>query len=137
MAKAAACSGMVGWPWANVDEPPRSILTRQIDARTAEQLAREIETARRHVREGEERIARQQVLMEKTESARYLGDTAQGTKLLNSMRFTLDLARHHLQRLESGGWIRNATASESRAGPPWGAPVSARRFGRAPPRLKP
>ena len=93
---------------------------RQIDARTAEQLAREIETARRHVREGEERIARQQVLMEKTESARYLGDAAQGTKLLNSMRFTLDLARHHLQRLESRGWIRNATASESRAGPLWG-----------------
>ena len=56
--------------------------------------------------------------MEKTESARYLGDAAQGTKLLNSMRFTLDLARHHLQRLESEGWIRNATASESRAGPP-------------------
>ena len=59
-------------------------------------------------------IARQQALMEKTESARYLGDAVQGTKLLNSMRFTLDLARHHLQRLESEGWIRNATASESR-----------------------
>jgi hypothetical protein len=28
--------------------------------------------------------------MEKTESARYLGDAAQGTKLLNSTRFTLD-----------------------------------------------
>ena len=87
---------------------------RQIDARAVQQLAREIETARRHVREGEERIARQQALMEKTESARYLGDAVQGTKLLNSMRFTLDLARHHLQRLESEGWIRNATASESR-----------------------
>ena len=95
---------------------------RQIDARTVEQLAREIETARRHVREGEERIARQQALMEKTESARYLGDADLGTKLLNSMRFTLDLARHHLQRLESGGWIRNATASESRAGPLAGGP---------------
>jgi hypothetical protein len=93
---------------------------RQIDARTVEQIAREIEIARRHVREGEERIARQQVLMEKTESARYLGDVTQGTKLLNSMRFTLDLARHHLQRLESGGWIRSATASESRVGPPGG-----------------
>ena len=93
---------------------------RQIDARTAEQLAKEIETARRHVREGEERIARQQALMEKTESARYLGDADLGAKLLNSMSFTLDLARHHLQRLESGGWIRNATASESRAGPLWG-----------------
>jgi hypothetical protein len=45
---------------------------RQIDARTVEQLAREIETARRHAREGEERIARQQVLTEKTESPRYL-----------------------------------------------------------------
>ena len=31
---------------------------RQIDARAVQQLAREIETARRHVREGEERIAR-------------------------------------------------------------------------------
>jgi hypothetical protein len=59
----------------------------------------------------------QQVLMEKMENARYLGDAVQGTKLLNSMRFTLDLARHHLQRLESGGWIRKAMASESRAGP--------------------
>ena len=39
---------------------------RQIDARAVQQLAREIETARRHVREGEERIARQQALMEKT-----------------------------------------------------------------------
>ncbi len=64
--------------------------------------------------------------MVKTEGARYLGDAVQGTNLLNSMRFTLDLARHHLQRLESRGWIRNATASESHAGPLWGDPVSAR-----------
>ena len=74
---------------------------RQIDARTAEQLAREIETARRHVREGEERIGRKQALMEKTENARYLGD-ARARSMLNSMRFTLDLAGLGLQRLESG-----------------------------------
>jgi hypothetical protein len=74
---------------------------RQIDARTAEQLAREIETARRHVREGEERIGHQQALMEKTENARYLGD-ARARSMLNSMRFTLDLAGLGLQRLESG-----------------------------------
>ena len=72
---------------------------RHIGARTAEQLAREIETPRRHAHEGKERIARQQALMKKTESARYLGDTAQGTKPLNSMRFTLDPARHHLQAI--------------------------------------
>ena len=88
---------------------------RQIDAGTVEQLAREIETARRHVREGEERIARQQALMEKTESARYLGDAAQGTKLLNSMCFTLDLARHHMQRLESGAGL--ATPRHPKAAP--------------------
>ena len=68
---------------------------------------------------GKNEIARQQALMEKTESARYLGDADLGAKLLNSMSFTLDLARHHMQRLESGAGL-NATASESRAGPLWG-----------------
>ena len=47
---------------------------RQIDARTPQQLSKGIEPARRHVREGEERIGCQQALMEKTENARYLGD---------------------------------------------------------------
>ena len=39
--------------------------------------------------------------MEKTENARYLGD-ARARSMLNSMRFTLDLAGLGLQRLESG-----------------------------------
>jgi hypothetical protein len=68
----------------------------------AEQLAKEIETARRHVREGEERIARQQVLMAKTESERYQATPSWARSMLNTMRFTLDLAGLGLQRLESG-----------------------------------
>jgi hypothetical protein len=73
--------------------------------------------------------------MEKTENARYLGD-ARARSMLNSMRFTLDLARLGLQRLESGR-IKNATAYESHDDPLAGGPEQARPLGRAPPLLKP
>lgn len=74
---------------------------REIDARNAAQRGRQIETARRHVHEGEERIRRQEKLMARIDSVWYIGDSFQGTKLLNSMRFTVDLAKHHLQRLQA------------------------------------
>ena len=108
---------------------------KQTIARVDRSYSREPLLARRHVREGEERIARQQVLTEKTESPRYLGDAAQGTKLLSSMRFTLDLARHHLQRSESRR-IRNAR--HPKAAPALcGAALIKHDLGRTPPLLKP
>ena len=59
--------------------------------------------------------------MEKTENARYLGDGTRARSMLNSMRFTLDLAGLGLQRLKSEH-IKNATAYESHADPLAGGP---------------
>ena len=76
--------------------------------------------------------------MAKTESARHLGDADLGTMLLNSMRFTLDLARHHLQRSESRG-LDSETPRHPKAVPAvWRAVLPKHgSLGRSAPRLKP
>ena len=59
--------------------------------------------AARHVMEGEERVARQQAVVERMLKAGYQRETAEAAKLLETMRTTLRLAREHLRREESHG----------------------------------
>jgi hypothetical protein len=59
--------------------------------------------ASRHVMEGEERVARQQAIVERLLKAGYQQEAAQAAKLLGTMQTTLELAREHLRREESHG----------------------------------
>ena len=52
----------------------------------------------RHVMEGEERVARQQAVVERMLKAGYQRQAAEAVKLLETMRTTLSLARDHLRR---------------------------------------
>ncbi len=55
--------------------------------------------AARHVMEGEERVARQQAVVERMLKAGYQRQAAEAAKLLETMRTTLSLSReHHLRR---------------------------------------
>jgi hypothetical protein len=56
--------------------------------------------AARHVMEGEERIARQQAVVERMLKAGYQRQAAEAAKLLETMRTSLCLAREHLRREE-------------------------------------
>jgi len=56
--------------------------------------------AARHVMEGEERVARQQAIVERMLKAGYQREAAEATKLLETMKTTLRLAREHLRREE-------------------------------------
>jgi hypothetical protein len=53
--------------------------------------------ARRHVREGEERIARQEVRVAGLIRAGHHDAAARGAKVLEQMRLSLKLARRHLE----------------------------------------
>jgi hypothetical protein len=54
--------------------------------------------AARHVMEGEERVARQQAILERMVKAGYRREATEAEKLLETMRTTLELAREHLRR---------------------------------------
>jgi hypothetical protein len=54
--------------------------------------------AARHVMEGEERVARQQAILERMLKAGYLREATEAERLLETMRTTLKLAREHLRR---------------------------------------
>ena len=56
--------------------------------------------AARHVMEGEERVARQQAIVERMLKAGYQREAPEATKLLETMKTTLRLAREHLRREE-------------------------------------
>jgi hypothetical protein len=57
-----------------------------------------LEMARRHVREGEERLARQEALVRKMGASSSVADLAR--VLLDAMRETLAISRSDLERLE-------------------------------------
>jgi hypothetical protein len=56
--------------------------------------------AARHVMEGEDRVARQQAVVERMLKAGYQRQAAEAAKLLETMRTSLSLAREHLRREE-------------------------------------
>jgi hypothetical protein len=56
--------------------------------------------AARHVMEGEERVARQQAVVERMLKAGYQREAAEAAKLLETMQTTLKLSREHLRREE-------------------------------------
>jgi hypothetical protein len=60
-----------------------------------------LEMARRHVLEGEERLARQVALVAKFESANHTDAAALGSKVLEAIRLSLDMSKRHLSRLET------------------------------------
>jgi len=60
-----------------------------------------LEIARRHVREGEERLARQIALVAKLERDNHTEPVALATKVLETIRLSLDMSKRHLSRLET------------------------------------
>ena len=60
-----------------------------------------LEMARRHVREGEERLARQIAMVAKMERDNHTEAAALGSKVLEAIRLLLDMSRRHLRDLES------------------------------------
>lgn len=54
------------------------------------------ELARRHVREGEARLARQEAIVDKLDN-----QAALGRQVLETIRTSLDLAERHLQQIEA------------------------------------
>ena len=60
-----------------------------------------LEMARRHVLEGEERLARQVALVAKLERASHTDAAALGSKVLEVIRLSLDVSKRHLHDLES------------------------------------
>ena len=89
--------------WASLGQSGRTAAIyrelRAIDMHTAERQWRTVPTARRHVREGEQRVARQ----ESTSDGN--GDdegkkSPQGRKSLEMIRGSLTLAKYHLRELE-------------------------------------
>ena len=59
-----------------------------------------LEMARRHVREGEERLARQMTIVQGLERNNHPEAAALGRKVLETIRSSLDLSKHHLRDLE-------------------------------------
>ena len=60
-----------------------------------------LEMARRHVLEGEERLARQIALVAKLERDHYTEAAALGSMVLEAIRLSLDMSKRHLHDLES------------------------------------
>jgi hypothetical protein len=58
-----------------------------------------LEMARRHVREGEERLARQIAIVAKLERNSHT-DATLATKVLEAIRLSLDMSKRHLADLE-------------------------------------
>jgi len=59
-----------------------------------------LEMARRHVFEGEERLARQIALVAKLERDNHPEAAALGSKVLEAIHLSLDMSKRHLSRLE-------------------------------------
>jgi hypothetical protein len=59
-----------------------------------------LEMARRHVLEGEERLARQIALVAKLERGNHTEAAALGNEVLETIRLSLDMWEGHLSRLE-------------------------------------
>jgi hypothetical protein len=60
-----------------------------------------LEMARRHVLEGEERLARQIALVAKLERDNHTEAAVLGSKVLGAIRLSLDMSKRHLRNLES------------------------------------
>jgi hypothetical protein len=60
-----------------------------------------LEMARRHVRDGEERVMRQEAAAAELERDNYHEAAALGRELLEAMRTSLDLAKRHLWDVEA------------------------------------
>ena len=89
--------------WASIGQSGRTAAIyrelRAIDMRTAERQWKTVETARRHVREGEQRVARQEGLLTGMETMRGK-ESPQGRKSLEMIRGSLTLAKYRLRELE-------------------------------------
>ena len=59
-----------------------------------------LEMARRHVREGEERIARQEGVLAKLDRDNHPQAAVLGRAVLETMRLSLNLSKQHLRALE-------------------------------------
>jgi hypothetical protein len=59
-----------------------------------------LEMAQRHVLEGEERLAQQIALVAKLERDNHTEPAALATKVLETIRLSLDMSKRHLSRLE-------------------------------------
>jgi hypothetical protein len=57
--------------------------------------------AARHVVEGEDRVARQEAIVERMLKSGYKREAAEAVRLLETMKTTLRLARQHLRREEN------------------------------------
>ena len=60
----------------------------------------EVEKARRHVREGEERVARLVEIIDEMDRLNHAETAAMGRTILETMRVSLDLRRLHVVRIE-------------------------------------
>ena len=85
-----------GWLWVNGEDRPRSIgsFVKSIVKRQ-KRLARKIETARRHVREGEVRLARQEAIVSELETHNHSRAAATGRDALDTMGDTPYRAKQH------------------------------------------
>jgi hypothetical protein len=61
----------------------------------------ELEMARRHVREAEVRLARQEAIIARLESVHLVKDAARGGELLEIMRSSLEFMKRHLREIET------------------------------------
>ena len=59
-----------------------------------------LEMARRHLLEGEARLARQIALVRKLERASHTEAAVLATKVLETIRVSLDMSKHHLTDIE-------------------------------------
>ena len=74
------------------------------------------ELARRHVREGEARLARQEAIVDKLDN-----QAALGRQVLETIRTSLDLAERHLQQIEaqSKGFLGGSVERRDDGSQPW------------------
>ena len=90
--------------WISIGQAGRSAAIyrelRTIDMHTAERRHKVVETARSLVREGEGRVARQEVLLAGVETAQG-SESTRGRKSLNVIRSSLALAKYRLRELEA------------------------------------
>jgi hypothetical protein len=70
--------------------------------RMAQPSESELEIARRHVKEAEARLVRQETIVAEMERANRPDDVELGRRLVDTLRTSLRLARAHVERLEKG-----------------------------------
>jgi hypothetical protein len=61
----------------------------------------ELEMVRRHLREGEERLARQETIVAELEIEGHTEQAALGKRLLENIRRALELRKRHLRDIEA------------------------------------